>query len=33
VRAQRRIGVALEGVDAAMTRSTITDMFLDRTGD
>jgi MFS family permease len=30
VRAQRRSGVALGGVDAAMTRSTITDMFLDR---
>jgi MFS family permease len=30
VRAQRRSGVALEGVDVAMTRSTITDMFLDR---
>ncbi len=30
VRAQRRSGVALEGVDAALTRFTVADMFLDR---
>jgi MFS family permease len=29
VRAQQRSGVALEGVDASMTRSTIVDMFTD----
>jgi MFS family permease len=30
VRAQQRSGVALQGVDAALTRFTVTDMFLDR---
>jgi MFS family permease len=30
VRAQQRSGVALKGVDAAMTRFTVADMFLDR---
>ena len=30
VRQQQRSGVALTGVDAAMTRSTVTDLFLDR---
>src|SRR6516162_97171 len=30
VRAQQQSGVALEGVDAALTRFTVTDMFLDR---
>ncbi len=29
-RAQRQSGVALEGMDAALTRSTIADMFLDK---
>jgi MFS family permease len=29
-RAQQRSGATLEGLDAALTRSTITDMFLDR---
>jgi len=30
VRAQQQSGVALEGVDAALTRFTVTDMFLDK---